>query len=269
MKNIIENLFDLTGKTALVTGGAMGIGKGIAQILADAGANVMIADIVPKEEAENAIKEINDNGGKAAYYQTDLSKVANLPDVITATLSAFGDLDILVNNAGIYKYNPVTELNEALWDKTINLNLKAVAFLSKLAVNTMIEKNHGGKIINISSIDGIKPTGNLAQYDSSKGGVRMLTKSFAKEVGKYGILVNDIAPGGVNTPGVKNISGEQLSPEAQEAMDAFLKNFVKTLPIPRMGEPEDIGGAVLFLASKASNYMTGATLVVDGGLLLV
>ena len=268
MKDSIEKLFDLTGKTAIVTGGAMGIGKGIASRLAEAGAAVMIVDIVSEKEAEQTLSEIRADGGKVAYLQEDLCITANLPKIIEKTLNVFGDLDILVNNAGIYKYMSVTELTEELWDKTINLNLKAVAFLSKLAVNTMIEKKHGGKIINISSIDSLKPTGNLAQYDSSKGGVRMLTKAFAKEVGKYGILVNDIAPGGVNTPGIKKIADKNPSKEQQEAMASQMEQFMK-LPLQRMGEPEDIGNVALFLASNASNYMTGSTLVVDGGLLIM
>jgi 2-deoxy-D-gluconate 3-dehydrogenase len=179
------------------------------------------------------------------------------------------DISILVNNAGIFSYCPVTELTEELWDKTINLNLKAVAFLSKLAVNKMIEKKHGGKIINISSIDSMKPSGNLSQYDSSKGGVRMLTRAFAKEVGKYGIHVNDIAPGGVNTPGVAKMAGPDLSAEQQQAMKVQMEQFVQMLPLQRIGEPEEIGNAALFLASDASNYMTGSTLVVDGGLLIM
>jgi len=201
--------------------------------------------------------------------QTDLSDTKNLDAVVTNTVKHFGDIDILVNNAGIFNYTPVTHLTEELWDKTINLNLKSVAFLSKLVVNIMIEKKHGGKIINISSIDSLKPTGNLSHYDSSKGGLRMLTRAFAKEVGKHGILVNDIAPGGVDTLGVQKMSGENIPKEQQMAVKAQIEQFVKMLPLQRMGEPEDIGNTALFLASDASNYMTGSTIVVDGGLLIM
>ncbi|MBA4848958.1 SDR family NAD(P)-dependent oxidoreductase [Emticicia sp. BO119] len=269
MKNSIEKLFNLTGKTAIVTGGAMGIGKGIAIKLAEAGASVMIVDIVADKEASETIEEIRNNEGIVDYIQIDLSITSNLPLVIEKTIQVFGDIHILVNNAGIFNYMPVTELTEEVWDKTINLNLKAVAFLSKLAVNTMISKKHGGKIINISSIDSLKPTGNLAQYDSSKGGVRMLTRSFAKEVGKYGITVNDIAPGGVNTPGVQKIAGTNLSKEQMEATKVQMEQLMKMLPMQRMGEPEDIGNTALFLASSASDYITGSTIIVDGGLLLM
>jgi 2-deoxy-D-gluconate 3-dehydrogenase len=265
----IQQLFDLTGKTAIVTGGAMGIGKGIALRLAEAGANVMIVDIATSQEVESTLNEIKTKGGKAAYLQTDLSDTKNLDAIVTATVQHFGDIDILVNNAGIFNYMPVTHLTEELWDKTINLNLKSVAFLSKLIVNTMIEKKHGGKIINISSIDSLKPSGNLSHYDSSKGGLRMLTRAFAKEVGKYGIHVNDIAPGGVNTPGVAKMGRADMTKDQQEAMKAQMAQFIQMLPLQRMGEPEEIGNAALFLASDASNYMTGSTIVVDGGLLIM
>jgi 2-deoxy-D-gluconate 3-dehydrogenase len=265
----IEKLFDLSGKVAIVTGGATGIGKGIALRLAEAGASILIADIEPVKEAENTLNEIKALGAKVEYLEVDLSVTSNLVSVTEKTLNVFGDIHILVNNAGIFNYMPVTQLNEELWDKTINLNLKSVAFLSKLVVNTMIEKKHGGKIINISSIDSLKPTGNLSHYDSSKGGVRMLTRAFAKEVGKHGILVNDIAPGGVDTLGVQKMAGENIPKEQQMAMKAQIEQFVKMLPLQRMGEPEDIGNVALFLASDASNYMTGSTLIVDGGLLIM
>jgi len=269
MKNTISNLFDLKGKIAIVTGAAMGIGKGIAMRLAEAGASILIADAVSQQEAENTLKEIRSFGGKVSYVQVDLSDAAQISNVVALAMQDFGDIHILVNNAGIYRYLPFMQMTEELWDKTININLKAVAFLTKAAVNVMIEKKHGGRIINISSIDGIKPTGNLSQYDSSKGGVRMLTKAIAKEVGMYGITVNDIAPGGVNTPGTKKVMGENISKEQAETMQKQTEQFIKMLPLQRMGEPEDIGNAALFLASDASAYMTGSTMVVDGGMLLM
>jgi len=269
MNKSIEKLFDLTGKVAIVTGGAMGIGMGIVVRLAEAGASVMIVDIVPPEEADPAIKALINQGNKAHYYQIDLSEIKNLAPLIDKTVAQFGDLHILVNNAGIFTYCPVTELTEELWDRTHNLNLKAVTFLSKLAVEKMIAKKHGGRIINISSIDSIKPSGNLSHYDSSKGGLRMLTRAFAKEVGKYGITVNDIAPGGVTTPGVEKIAGTTLTAEQQQAMKTQMEQFVQMLPLQRMGDPEEIGNAALFLASDASSYMTGSTMIIDGGLLVM
>lgn len=269
MKNTISNLFDLKGKVAIITGGVMGIGKGIAMRLAEAGATILIADLVSQKEAEFTMKELKVFGGKVIYIQIDLNDISHVSKIVDNVLKEFGDIHILVNNAGIYHYMPFIQMTEELWDKTININLKAVAFLSKEVVNVMIQKKHGGRIINISSIDGIKPTGNLSQYDSSKGGVRMLTKSIAKEVGRYGITVNDIAPGGINTPGAKKVMGNDVTKEQALAMEKQTNEFMKTLPLQRMGEPEDIGNAALFLASDASAYMTGSTMVVDGGLLLV
>jgi 2-deoxy-D-gluconate 3-dehydrogenase len=269
MKDSIQKLFNLEGKIAMITGGAMGIGKGIALRLAEAGASIVIVDIVPASEAQATLEEIQINGVPASYLQADLREIKNLDYLIDQTVETFGDIHILVNNAGIFSYCPVTELTEELWDKTVDLNLKAVAFLSKAAIKKMIEKGHGGKIINISSIDSLKPSGSLSHYDSSKGGVRMLTKAFAKEVGKHGIMVNDIAPGGVSTPGVQKMAGTNISAEQQAAMKAQTEMFIKMLPLQRMGEPEDIGNAALFLASEASNYMTGSTIVVDGGLLIM
>lgn len=181
----------------------------------------------------------------------------------------FGDVDILVNNAGIYRYTPFTKMTETLWDKTMNLNIKAVTFLSKEIVNVMLDKNHGGRIINISSTDSLKPTGNLSHYDTSKGGVRMLTRAMAKELGAYGITVNDIAPGGIQTPGIQQIAGDDIPESQKEEMKKQTDAFAKSLPLQRMGTPEDIGNAALFLASEASGYMTGSTLVVDGGLLIL
>ncbi len=269
MNTAITKMFDLSGKVAVVTGGAMGIGKGIALRLAEAGAAVLIADVVAQSEAQDTLDEITLAGGTVAYLQVDLTNMAEVNKVVTTTLTTYGDLHILVNNAGIFKYMPVTQLTEDMWDRTLNLNLKAVAFLSKQAVNAMIEKKHGGKIINISSIDSLKPSGNLSQYDASKGGVRMLTRAFAKEVGKHGITVNDIAPGGVATPGVQKISGDNVTKEQQEAMQAQMAGFIQMLPLQRIGQPDDIAMAALFLASNASSYMTGSTVVVDGGLLIM
>ncbi len=269
MNQALNNLYDLNGKTAIVTGGAMGIGGGIAKRLAEAGASIFIADIVNESEAKITLDEIREKGGKVTYLQVDLTQMESIDNVIEKTLVAYGDIDILVNNAGIFKYLPVTYLTEELWDKTINLNLKALTFLTKAVVNIMISKKHGGRIINISSVDSLKPSGNLAIYDASKGGVRMVTRSFAKEVGKYGITVNDIAPGGINTPGASKIMGDNVTPEEINAMKAGMTQFINTLPLQRMGEPEDIANAALFLASSASAYMTGSTMLVDGGLMLM
>lgn len=269
MNSSITLLFELTGQCAIVTGGVMGIGKGIAKRLAEAGCDVVILDIAEHVLAEATIEELSIEGGRMHYLQVDLSNAALLQSAVEEAVHLMGDVNILVNNAGIFTYSPAIEMTEALWDRTMNINLKATMFLSKYVAKHMIAHGHGGRIINISSIDSLKPTGHLAQYDASKGGVRMLTRALAKEWGKHGITVNDIAPGGVNTPGVQKIAGRTLTAEEQAAAAAQTAQFISMLPLQRMGEPEDIGNAALFLASKAATYITGSTLVVDGGLLIM
>jgi len=262
----IAELFDLRGKVAIVTGGAMGIGKGISMRLAEAGASIMIPDL-NLEVAQKTVAEIKALGGKATAIQADVSNINDAQKVIDATLKAFGDLDIMVNNAGIYRFMPAIDMTEAMWDKTLGINLKGLMFFSQAAAKAMIAAKHGGKIINIASIDGFRPTGNLAHYDASKGGVVMLTKAMAQEWAPHGILVNAVAPGGINTPGAAalmpsgNMSAEQLM--------ELSKSFVAKLPLKRMGEPDDIGKVVLFLASAAADYMVGSVIIADGGALLV
>jgi 2-deoxy-D-gluconate 3-dehydrogenase len=252
----IAHLFDLTGKTAIVTGGAMGIGQGIAFRLAEAGAAVMIADI-NLAAAQDTVYQIRASGGKAEAIKADAASVADASQVVTETMKAFGRLDILVNNAGIFPMAPALEVTEALWDKVLNINLKGLFFYTQAAAKEMMNEGHGGKIINIASIDALHPTGNLVHYDASKGGVAMLTKSLALEFGPHNILINAIAPGGIQTPGA---GGPGLSEEVLAA-------FTARIPLRRMGVPDDIAKVALFLASEASDYMTGSLLVVDGGYL--
>jgi 2-deoxy-D-gluconate 3-dehydrogenase len=252
----IAQLFDLTGKAAIVTGGAMGIGQGIAFRLAEAGAAVMIAD-VNLEAAEDTASQIRGRGGKAKAIKADASSVADAGRTVQETVRAFGRLDILVNNAGIYPFSPALEVTETLWDKVLSINLKGVFFYTQAAAQEMINEGHAGKIINIASIDALHPTGNLVHYDSSKGGVVMLTKSLALEFGPRNITINAIAPGGIQTPGA---SGSTTS-------DEMIQAFTARIPLRRMGIPDDIAKVALFLASSASDYMTGSLLVVDGGFL--
>jgi len=266
MNRTIKELFDLSGKTAMVTGGAMGIGKGIALRLAEAGANVVIGDI-NMEVAGGTVKEIEAAGGRAKAVKADTSVIAEDPKTVQSVIDAFGDIDILVNNAGIYRFMPALNMTEEMWQKTMSINLTGVFFLAKAAANAMIKAGHGGKIVNVASIDAFRPTGNLAHYDASKGGVVMMTKALAQELAKYGINVNAVAPGGINTPGAaRMIKDAKLADEQAKAMQ---KEFIDKIPLHRMGEPDDVAGVVLFLASQASDYMVGSIVRVDGGALLV
>jgi 2-deoxy-D-gluconate 3-dehydrogenase len=262
----ISQLFDLTGKAAIVTGGAKGIGQAIAFRLSEAGAGVMIADI-DLEAAAETVERIKEKGGDATFVSADARSATDAENVVSATLDKFGTLDLLINNAGIFPISPVFETTETLWNQVIDINLKGVFLYSQVAAKVMAQAEDGGKIINLASVDAIKPTGMLAHYNASKGGVLMLTKALALELAPMNIRVNAVAPGGINTPGVQGFWSnipETVEINAEEAAAEFLKR----VPLGRTGEPDDIAKVVLFLASGASDYMTGEIMVVDGGHLL-
>ena len=256
-----NSLISLAGKTAIVTGGAKGIGKGIAYRIAEAGANVMIADI-DEATAQAAVAELTEKGWKVQTVKTDVSDEASVAAMIQATVQAFGDLDILVNNAGIYPNKTLADMTLADFEKVININLKGVFLGTKAASAQMIQQGHGGKIINITSIDAIHPSMiGLAHYDASKHGAWGFTKNVARELAEHKIWVNAIAPGGINS------AGTQLPTETDQ-QKAMVDAFMAKIPMHRMGEPDEIGKAALFLASDMSSYMTGSQIVVDGGTLL-
>jgi 2-deoxy-D-gluconate 3-dehydrogenase len=257
----VSQIFDLTGKVAVVTGGSKGIGKGIALRLAYAGASVVIV-CRNTDDANTVVQEIESNGGTAKAVRADVSIATDADKVVAFTLDAFGDLDIMVNNAGIYADVSTLEMTEASWDKTLDTNLKSVMFFSKAAAQAMIEAKHGGKIINVTSISAFWPLGSVAHYDASKAGIVMLTKSLAVELARYGIHVNAIAPGAIDTPGIDTLM------QASEVAEAMFRSHWERIPAGRRGDPDDIGMAALFLASSASDYVIGHTLVVDGGVMM-
>jgi len=264
-----QKLLDLGGKTAIVTGGAMGIGEAIAMRLAEAGAQVMISDI-NSEVGEKVTAALKARGLKVEFIKTDASSVTEIQQAIEHTVDRFGGLDILVNNAGIFPFAPVQAITEELWDKVQAVNLKGYFFFAQAAAKVMIQQGRGGRIVNIASIDALHPTGNLAHYDASKGAVVMLTKSLALELGPHGILVNSIAPGGITTPGASATSASmiQASGMTPEQIKAMVETFTQRIPLRRQGDPDEIARATLFLASPMADYMTGSLMVVDGGYLL-
>lgn len=262
----IAQLFDLSGKGAVVTGGAIGIGQAIAFRLTEAGASVMIADI-DLEAAKESVEEIKARGGKAQAIRADVRSTADAKKAAQATVEAFGSLDILVNNAGIYPLVPLMQVTEELWDKVLDVNLKGSFLYAQAAAEEMIKLGHGGKIINIASIDALKPQEMGAPYNASKGGVVMLTKALALELAPHEILVNTVAPGGINTPGVTT-ANKAFSQATGIEPDVLMQGFVQRVPLQRRGEPDDIAKVVLFLASAAADYVTGSLLLVDGGYLL-
>jgi len=263
----ISELFNLSGQTAIVTGGAMGIGYGIIKRLYEAGANVVIADInkkIGEEKAKNLNQPKNNN--QAIFIKTDVSLEKDVKNLISKTIKKFGSLDIFVNNAGIFPTKMVLDTDLKFWEKVQAINLRGVFLCSREAGRAMIKKGKGN-IINIASIDALHPSmPGLASYDASKHGVWGFTKNFALEVAKQGLRVNAVAPGGIGTEGVQKINqgGAGDSLKQKEA----IKQFTQKIPLGRFGEPDEIAMAVLFLASDASSYMTGSMIVVDGGFLL-
>ena len=266
MKNIAQ-LFDLSGKGAVVTGGAMGIGQGIVFRLAEAGAGVMVADI-NLDAATQTADEIKARGGKAQAIRADVRSATEAERVVLATIQAFGNLDILVNNAGIYIPSGFLETSEELWDKVLDTNLKGTFLFSQAAARAMIKAGRGGRIINIASMDALKPYGMLAHYAASKSGVISLTKAMALELAASKILVNAVVPGGVETPGA-GVSRSIFSKAMGLNEEQLIQGFVQRVPLGRLGEPDDIAKVVLFLASEAADYMTGEAVVIEGGHLLV
>ncbi len=245
-------MFELKGKTAVVTGAKQGIGKGIAALLAKAGARVVVSDCDLRGVQETA-KEI---GGKAFAVKCDVSNARDVDSLVKTTVKKFGSLDVLVNNAGIYPFKPFTELTEADWQRVMDVNLKGVFLCTRAATKQMIAQKTGGKVVSISSIASLVGFSGLAHYCASKGGINAFTRAVALELAPYKINVNAVAPGAIQTPGV----GE-VDPKTLEQTLAFI-------PWKRMGLPQDIAAAVLFLCSKEAGYITGQTLVVDGGYVL-
>jgi 2-dehydro-3-deoxy-D-gluconate 5-dehydrogenase len=250
--------FDITGKNVVVTGGAMGIGFGIVKRFVEGGANVLIADM-NVEAAQAAAGKLEGGSGKVAYMKADVSQPDTGEKMVRQCVNQFGSIDVLVNNAGIYPQVPMMQVTPDLFDKVININLKGLAFCAKAAAARMIEQKQGGQIVNLASIDAIHPSSvGLAAYDASKGGVLMFTKNFALELAPFGIRVNAIAPGGIDTEGTATGT----------SVDAIREAFTQKIPLKRFGKPDDIAKVAVFLASSASDYMTGEVVVVDGGYLL-
>ena len=258
----LQQLLDLKGKVAIVTGGAMGIGLGIAYRFAEAGASVVIADI-DEEAGNSSSKELCDKGWQVAFARCDVADEQQIKATTDFAVGTYGSVDILVNNAGIYPMIPVMQMTTAEFEKILNVNLKSVFFFTKSVAEIMIKHGKGGNIINITSIDAMHPSAiGLAVYDASKHGLWGFTKNTALELASHHIRVNAIAPGAIATPGTG--AGKPASPE----MEQILKKFMEKIPMKRIGNSDDIGKVALFLASDLSSYMTGSQIVVDGGVLL-
>ena len=250
-------MFDLSGKSAIITGARRGIGKGIALALAEAGVDVLVSDI-DLADCEAACAEIEEaTGRRAVPFKCDVTKKDEVEAMVAKAVAEFGKLAILVNNAGIAPFKPFLELTEEDWDQVLDINLKG-QFLCAQAAAREMAKNKWGRIINIASIaSGQVGVGflNLAHYCASKGGVTAMTEELALELSPKGINVNAIAPGVIETPMVEAL----LSDEATK------QGILARTPKGRLGKPRDIAATAVFLASNEADYITGVTLFVDGG----
>lgn len=244
----------LQDKCAIITGASTGIGAAIAKGYTQAGASVVINYEPGTNSPDELLAEINERGGRAIAVPADISDVAQHQLLIDAALNTYGRLDILVNNAGVLGGGQFFGVTEKTWDHTNSVNLKAPYFLTQAVTKLMVERVTKGRIINVTSTHAYRPNKNYTVYTISKAGLDMLTRSLALELAEFGITVNSIVPGAVNTA----MSGFHHTPERrQKAADK--------VPLGRGGEPEDLVGAAVFLASPGAEYITGADIKVNGG----
>lgn len=255
----------LKGQSALVTGASSGIGKAVAIALANDGANVVINCSSHPERGREVADDIKANGGSAMVYQADISKEEEVQAMFEAMYAAFGTIDILVNNAGLQKDSSFVDMSLADWQKVIDINLTGQFLCAREAAREFLKRGivpersvAAGKIICMSSVHEVIPWAGHVNYASSKGGIMMLMKSMAQELAPQKIRINSIAPGAIQTP---------INKEAWETPEA-LDKLLTLIPYKRIGQPEDIGKAAVWLASDESDYITGATIFVDGGMTL-
>jgi len=251
MTNILDK-FKLDGKAALVTGASRGLGQALAIGLAEAGADVALVDLLSLDDTKAKIEKL---GRKAVTINADLSTQKCVEPIIVKTVKAFGKIDILVNNAGIIRRAPLTQFTEKDWDDVININQKTLFFLSQAVAQVMIEKGQGGKIINIASLLSFQGGILVPSYTASKSAVMGLTRLMANELAAHGINVNAIAPGYMATD---NTAPLRADPKRS-------KEILDRIPAGRWGQPQDLQGVAVFLASAASDYLNGYTIAVDGG----
>jgi 3-oxoacyl-[acyl-carrier protein] reductase len=243
----------LQDSIAIVTGGAQGIGQGIALALAAAGAKVAVVDI--SDKVNEVAKTISDLGSEGLGLKCNVAVREEVEEVAGRVFDKYGKVDVLVNNAGIYPFKPFVEMTEEEWDKVMDVNVKGVFNFTKAVLPNMIERK-SGKIVNLSSVAGEElGYANLVHYSASKSAILGLTRSLASEVAKYGITVNSICPGAIETPGAIG-----------EMNREFYERTKNSIPLGRWGKPEDIANVVVFLVSEYGSYITGQCLIVDGGL---
>lgn len=244
----------LENKIAIVTGGAQGIGRGITLGLALEGASVVIADL-QKDRAENTAQKVKKVGGNAVAIGADVTKNSDISSIVETTIEEFGTVDILVNNAGVSGRTPIFETSEDIWQRILDVNLKSAFFCSQYVAKIMSQKG-SGKIINLSSTSGFIAGPVQIPYAVAKAGIRMMTSAMAVELAPFNINVNAIAPGLIRTSMTEGAFGSE---------EALLKRAADKTPMVRPGTPQDLVGGVIYLCSSDSDFVTGHTLVIDGG----
>ncbi len=245
----------LSGKIALITGAAQGIGKAIALLFAQNGADIIVADI-HLEKAQETAKEIQTIGQRAMAIKVDVANLNDVEQMVQSILERFGQIDILINNAGIARDKLILRMTEEDWDAVLNINLKGTFICTKVAIKPMAKRRYG-KIVNIASVVGLMGNVGQANYAASKAGVIGFTKTIAREFAQRGINVNAIAPGYIETP-----MTDAIPEKVKEEMK-------RRIPMERLGRPEDVAEGALFLVSEASSYITGQVLNVNGGIYMV
>ncbi|GIK38549.1 MAG: glucose 1-dehydrogenase [Chloroflexota bacterium] len=250
-----HNLFNFSNKVALITGSGGGLGAGIALRFAEAGAAVTVNYRSNAAGAQAVVRQIETAGGRAIAVQADVTQKTEVERLVAETVATFGRLDVLVNNAGVYPLASLLEMTEAEWDGVVDSNLRSTFLCTQAAAKQMIAQGEGGAIVNIASIEAENPAPMHSHYNAAKGGVVMHTAAAANELGLYGIRVNSVSPGLIWREGI-----EQGWPDGVE-------RFLKAAPLGRLGRPDDIADACLFLASPAARWITGANLRADGGVM--
>jgi NAD(P)-dependent dehydrogenase (short-subunit alcohol dehydrogenase family) len=251
----LRSLLDLAGKVALVTGAGSGLGRGLAARFAEAGASVIVHHRQSAEGAGSVVRRIETSGGRAVAVQGDLAREADASRVVAAAIEAFGRLDILINNAGIYPVAGLLEMTAAQWDETMAANLRSAFLCTQAAARRMASQGTGGAVVNVTSIEAASPAVGHSHYGAAKAGLAACTRAAALELAGHGIRVNAVAPGLIWREGI-----ERDWPDG-------VARWLKTAPLGRLGMPDDVADACVFLASPAARWITGVSLTVDGGVM--